>query len=132
MYVSCKNPKNIGNSYNWYLTVWGELLHTTKWSQTNPFLYVSFKSQRERKIPINVILQGKKKKDMEGILNILDLLINSQSHGDLVTSEDLKYVKKIDLHLNADLNFSLGTTKKPFRRKGQDQQNMKSLQQQTF
>lgn len=69
---------------------------------------------------------------MEGILNILDLLINSQSHGDLVTSEDLKYVKKIDLHLNADLNFSLGTTKKPFRRKGQDQQNMKSLQQQTF
>lgn len=26
-------------------------------------------------------------------------------------------LKKIDPHLNADLNFSLGTTKKPFRRK---------------
>jgi hypothetical protein len=34
-----------------------------------------------------------------------------------VTSEDLKYVKKIDTHLNADLNVSLGTTKKPFREK---------------
>lgn len=34
-----------------------------------------------------------------------------------MTSEDLKYVKKIDPHLNADLNFSLGTNKKPFRRK---------------
>ena len=55
------------------------------------------------------------------------MLINSQSHWDLVTSEDLKYVKKVDLHLNADLSFSLGTTKKPFRRKDQDQQNMKSL-----
>lgn len=63
---------------------------------------------------------------MEGI-NILDMLINSQSHWDLVTSKDLKDVKKIDPHLNADLNVSLGTTKKPFRRKDQDQQNMKSL-----
>lgn len=83
---------------------------------------------REDKIQIriNVILHGKKK-DMEGILNILDMLINSLSRWDSVTSEDLKYVKKIDPHLNADLNFSLGTTKKPFRRKDQDQQNMKSL-----
>lgn len=85
------------------------------------------KGEEKIQIPINVILQEKKKKDMEGILNILDMLINSQSHWDLVTSEDLKYVKKIDPHLNADLNFSLGTTKKPFRRKDQDQQNMKSL-----
>lgn len=37
------------------------------------------------------------------------------------------YVKKIDLHLNADLNFPLGTTKKSFSRKSWDQQNMKSL-----
>lgn len=69
---------------------------------------------------------------MEGFFNILEMLINSQNYWDLVTSKDCKYVKKIDLHLNADLNFSLGTTKKPFRRKDQDQQNMKSLQQQTF
>lgn len=64
---------------------------------------------------------------MDDIFNILEMLINSQSYWDLVTSKDLKYVKKIDLHLNADLNFSLGTTKKPFRRKYWDQQNMKLL-----
>lgn len=69
---------------------------------------------------------------MGSIFNILDMLINSQSHWDRLTSEDFKYVKKIDPHLNADLNFSLGTNKKPFRRKDHDQQNMKSLQQQTF
>lgn len=69
---------------------------------------------------------------MEAVLNNWDIFINSQSYGDVVTSEDRKYAKKIDRHLNADLNVSLGTTKKPFRRKHQDQQNMKSLQQQTF
>lgn len=69
---------------------------------------------------------------MEAVLNNWDIFIKSQSYRDVVTSEDWKYAKKIERHLNADLNVSLGTTKKPFRRKHQDQQNMKSLQQQTF